>query len=43
MSVLAEPAPGVAALAIEGNPSQLLTVKPGTYAWPEEWTGCPTI
>jgi D-threonate/D-erythronate kinase len=43
LSVLAEPAPGVATLAIEGNSSQLLTVKPGTYAWPEQWTGCPTI
>jgi D-threonate/D-erythronate kinase len=43
LSVLAEPAPGVAVLAIEGNSSQLLTVKPGTYAWPEEWTKYPTI
>ena len=38
LSALCEPAPGVATLAIEGNESQLLTVKPGTYAWPEEWT-----
>jgi D-threonate/D-erythronate kinase len=43
LSVQSEPAPGVATLAIEGNSSQLLTVKPGTYAWPEEWTGCPVI
>jgi D-threonate/D-erythronate kinase len=38
LSVLAEPAPGVATLAIEGNPHQLLTVKPGSYTWPEQWT-----
>jgi uncharacterized protein YgbK (DUF1537 family) len=39
LSALREPAPGVATLAIEGNESQLLTVKPGTYAWPANWTG----
>jgi D-threonate/D-erythronate kinase len=38
LSVEAEPAPGVATLAVEGNTAQLLTVKPGTYAWPEQWT-----
>ena len=38
LSALREPAPGVATLAIEGNESQLLTVKPGTYAWPANWT-----
>jgi len=38
LSALREPAPGVATLAIDGNPSQLLTVKPGTYAWPANWT-----
>jgi len=38
LSVIRELAPGVATLAIEGNPSQLLTVKPGTYAWPAQWT-----
>jgi len=38
LKVLSERAPGVATLAVEGNESQLLTVKPGTYAWPEEWT-----
>jgi uncharacterized protein YgbK (DUF1537 family) len=42
LSALCEPAPGVATLAIEGNESQLLTVKPGTYAWPERWTEGPT-
>jgi uncharacterized protein YgbK (DUF1537 family) len=41
LSVLGEPAPGVATLAIEGNESQLLTVKPGTYAWPAKWTEGP--
>jgi uncharacterized protein YgbK (DUF1537 family) len=39
LGALCEPAPGVATLAIEGNESQLLTVKPGTYAWPKEWAG----
>jgi len=38
LSALSEPAPGVATLAIEGNESRLLTVKPGTYAWPVKWT-----
>ena len=38
LKVLSEPAPGVATLAIEAHPSQWLTVKPGTYAWPEQWT-----
>jgi len=38
LSVLREEAPGVATLAIEGNEAQLLTVKPGSYAWPEKWT-----
>jgi len=38
LSVLEEAAPGVATLAIEGNVSQLITVKPGTYVWPEKWT-----
>jgi uncharacterized protein YgbK (DUF1537 family) len=38
LSVQSEPAPGVATLAIEGNAAQLLTVKPGSYAWPEQWT-----
>jgi len=38
LSALREPAPGVATLAIEGHESQLLTVKPGTYAWPAKWT-----
>jgi D-threonate/D-erythronate kinase len=38
LTALREPAPGVATLAIEGNESQLLTVKPGTYAWPANWT-----
>lgn len=39
LKAVAEPAPGVATLAVEGDPSRLLTVKPGTYAWPEQWTG----
>jgi uncharacterized protein YgbK (DUF1537 family) len=38
LSVLREEAPGVATLAIEGSEAQLLTVKPGSYAWPEKWT-----
>ncbi|HTY89502.1 MAG TPA: four-carbon acid sugar kinase family protein [Candidatus Acidoferrum sp.] len=38
LKVVSEPAPGVATLAIEGQPVRWLTVKPGTYAWPEQWT-----
>jgi uncharacterized protein YgbK (DUF1537 family) len=33
-----ELAPGVAVLAVEGEESTLLTIKPGTYAWPAKWT-----
>jgi uncharacterized protein YgbK (DUF1537 family) len=33
-----EPAPGVATLSVGNNQSTLLTIKPGTYAWPEQWT-----
>ena len=38
LTTLREAAPGVATLAVEGNPSLLLTIKPGSYAWPAEWT-----
>ena len=38
LTVLRELAPGVATLAVEGGESILLTIKPGTYAWPAEWT-----
>lgn len=38
LAVLRELAPGVATLAVEGGDSILLTIKPGTYAWPAEWT-----
>jgi D-threonate/D-erythronate kinase len=38
LEVLRELAPGVATLAIEGENNLWLTIKPGTYAWPEKWT-----
>ena len=38
LTVQRELAPGVAVLAIEGGDSTLLTIKPGTYAWPAKWT-----
>jgi uncharacterized protein YgbK (DUF1537 family) len=38
LTVLRELAPGVATLAVEGGESILLTIKPGTYAWPAQWT-----
>lgn len=33
-----ERAPGVATLSVGSNQSTLLTIKPGTYAWPAQWT-----
>lgn len=41
MEVRREWAPGVASLAVAGENSQWLTIKPGSYAWPEEWTRQP--
>jgi len=38
LMVLRELAPGVARLAVDGAQSVLLTIKPGTYAWPAKWT-----
>ena len=38
LTVRRELAPGVATLAVEGGESILLTIKPGTYAWPAHWT-----
>lgn len=38
LAVQRELAPGVAVLAVEGGESTLLTIKPGTYAWPAKWT-----
>jgi hypothetical protein len=35
--VLRELAPGVARLAA-GDERIILTIKPGTYAWPAKWT-----
>jgi uncharacterized protein YgbK (DUF1537 family) len=34
LAVVRELAPGVATLAVEGDERFLLTIKPGTYAWP---------
>jgi uncharacterized protein YgbK (DUF1537 family) len=38
LKVLRELAPGVATLAVEGKKNLLLTIKPGSYAWPAKWT-----
>ena len=43
LTVLRELAPGVATLAVEGGESILLTIKPGTYAWPAQWTAAPAV
>ncbi len=36
LTVLREVAPGVATLTVNDNPALQLTIKPGTYVWPEE-------
>ena len=38
LTVRRELAPGVATLAVDEGESILLTIKPGTYAWPAQWT-----
>jgi uncharacterized protein YgbK (DUF1537 family) len=38
LDVLCEHAPGVATLAVGDAPELQLTIKPGTYVWPAEWT-----
>ena len=38
LEVLHEHAPGVATLAVGGEPDLQITIKPGTYAWPAQWT-----
>ena len=38
LEVRCEWAPGVATLAVAGEASQYLTIKPGSYSWPEQWT-----
>lgn len=38
LTVKRELAPGVATLAAGDDQSILLTIKPGTYAWPAKWT-----
>ena len=43
LKVMRELAPGVATLAVAGEKSILLTIKPGSYAWPAEWTRCGAI
>jgi uncharacterized protein YgbK (DUF1537 family) len=43
LAVLRELAPGVATLAVDGGDSLVLTIKPGTYAWPAEWTPHLTV
>lgn len=43
LTVLRELAPGVATLAVETGESIQLTIKPGSYAWPEQWTANPVF
>jgi uncharacterized protein YgbK (DUF1537 family) len=43
LTVLRELAPGVATLAVDSGEPILLTIKPGTYAWPEQWTTSPAV
>lgn len=44
LTVLRELAPGVASLKVDsGDDALLLTIKPGTYAWPAEWTSRPVV
>jgi uncharacterized protein YgbK (DUF1537 family) len=38
LEVMRELAPGVATLAVAGKKSLLLTIKPGSYPWPAQWT-----
>ncbi len=38
LEVVRELAPGVATLAVEGDKTVLLTIKPGSYLWPAKWT-----
>jgi uncharacterized protein YgbK (DUF1537 family) len=38
LTVERELAPGVATLTVEHDHPLLLTIKPGTYAWPSQWT-----
>lgn len=38
LKVMRELAPGVATLAVAGKNPILLTIKPGSYAWPAQWT-----
>ena len=37
LEVIRELAPGVATLAVNADRSVLLTIKPGSYAWPAKW------
>jgi D-threonate/D-erythronate kinase len=39
LEVLREWAPGVATLAVADEDPLWLTIKPGSYSWPEAWTG----
>ena len=41
LTVLREVAPGVATLVVNSEPSLQLTIKPGTYVWPEEIQKAP--
>jgi uncharacterized protein YgbK (DUF1537 family) len=38
LKLLCERAPGVATLAVAGKKNLWVTIKPGSYPWPVEWT-----
>ena len=40
MTVRRQYAPGIVAMQISGRPRPILTVKPGSYAWPPEVWPC---
>jgi uncharacterized protein YgbK (DUF1537 family) len=41
LRVCKELMPGVVSMLVEGTPGPLLTMKPGSYAWPDEILGLP--
>jgi len=43
LTVLREQAPGVATLAVDATHPILLTIKPGSYPWPPNWTACADV
>lgn len=40
LQVRCEWAPGVATLAVDDGSTRWLTIKPGSYSWPQDWMAC---